>query len=165
MQHPVQMNGGFETVFLALQGLVVAFLLLHDWIPLGRLSNLGAIESEDSLRRRIFVTLLPAVPTAIGLYASAERFGRAYPNWLELLLWITYGTLVAGILRAWWIPYLLIPDPERAARYQVLFAGTHTFLPKRNGMAPDTLHTAFHVVCVSTLVALLVRDQMLHFMH
>ena len=101
MQHPVQMNGGFETVFLALQGLVVAFLLLHDWIPLGRLSNLGAIESEDSLRRRIFVTLLPAVPTAIGLYASAERFGRAYPNWLELLLWITYGTLVAGISRGY----------------------------------------------------------------
>jgi hypothetical protein len=152
----------FDITFLTLQGIVVAFLLFHDWIPMGRLSNIAAIHSEDSLPRRIFVTLLPAVPAAIGLLYSAKDFGRAYPDWLEMLLWITYGLFVFGLLRAWWIPYLVVPDPARAARYQVIFANTHTFLPKRNGMVPDTLHTLFHAVTVATVVALFLRDRMLH---
>jgi hypothetical protein len=152
----------FDITFLTLQAAVVAFLLLHDWIPLGRLSNIAAIHNEDSLARRIFVTLLPALPAAIGLFYSAKYFGHAYPDWLGMLLWITYGLFFFGLLRAWWIPYLLIPDPARAARYQIIFANTHTFLPKRNGMAPDTLHTLFHVVTLATVIALFIRDRMLH---
>jgi len=151
----------FETTFLALQTIVVVFLLFHDWIPLGRLSNVAAIRSQDSLQRRIFVTLLPGLPAAIGLFYSVRFFGRAYPDWLEMLLWITYGIFVFGMLRAWWIPYLVVPDPARAARYQIIFANTHTFLPKRNGMAPDTLHTVFHLVTVATVIALFMRDRML----
>jgi hypothetical protein len=152
----------FYITFLTLQAVVVSFLLLHDWIPLGRLSNVAAIHNEDSLARRIFVTLLPAVPTAIGLFYSGKFFGRAYPDGLEMLLWITYGVLVLGMLRAWWIPYLLIPDPARAARYQIIFANTHTFLPKRNGMAPDTLHTLFHLVTLTTVIFLFIRDRSIH---
>jgi hypothetical protein len=149
----------FEITFLTLQAVVVSFLLLHDWIPLGRLSNVAAIHNEDSLARRIFVTLLPAVPAAIGLFYSGKYFGRAYPDGLEMLLWITYGVLLLGMLRAWWIPYLLIPDPARAARYQIIFANTHTFLPRHNGMAPDTLHSLFHLVTVTTVICLFIRDR------
>jgi hypothetical protein len=158
LQQP-PISNAFEVSFLTLQALVVAFLLFHDWIPLGRLSNLAAIRSQDSLAHRIFVTLLPAVPAAIGLFFSARHFGRPYPDGLEMLLWITYGVLIAGMLRAWWIPYLVIPDAARAARYQIIFAGTHSFLPRRNGMSPDTLHTLFHLVTLATLVALFIRDR------
>jgi hypothetical protein len=158
LQQPAISNA-FDTTFLTLQTLVVAFLLFHDWIPLGRLSNVAAIRSQDSLARRIFVTLLPAVPAAIGLFLSARHFGQAYPDGLEMLLWITYGVFILGLLRAWWIPYLVVPDPARAARYQIIFAGTHSFLPRRNGMAPDTLHTLFHLVTVATLVALFIRGR------
>jgi hypothetical protein len=158
LQH-LPISSAFEATFITLQALVVAFLLFHDWIPLGRLSNLAAIRGQDTLPRRVFVTLLPAVPTAIGLFFSARHFGRSYPDWLEMLLWITYGVLVVGMLRAWWIPYLVVPDAERAARYQIIFAGTHSFLPRRNGMAPDTLHTLFHLVTLATLVALFMRDR------
>ncbi len=161
MLQQMPISNAFDTTFLILQSLVVAFLLLHDWIPLGRLSNVAAIRSQDSIARRIFVTLLPAVPTAIGLYLSAKHFGRAYPDGLEMLLWITYGVLILGMLRAWWIPYLVVPDAERAARYQIIFAGTHSFLPKRNGMAPDTLHTVFHLVTLATLISLFLRDRMI----
>jgi hypothetical protein len=150
-----------EFTFIALQAVVVAFLLLHDWVPLGRLNNLGAIRGEDTLLRSVFVTLLPAVPAAIGLFYSARYRGRPYPDWLEMLLWITYGIFLLGMLRAWWIPYLVYPDKERAARYQVIFAGTHSFLPKRNGMAPDTLHTLFHLVTVSTVFLLFLRDRIM----
>jgi hypothetical protein len=149
----------FEVIFLALQTLVVVFLLFHDWVNLGRLNNLAAIRSQDTLLHRLFVTLLPGVPAAIGLFFSARYFGQSYPPWLEMLLWITYGVFVLGILRAWWIPYLFVRDAERSARYQIIFANTHRFLPERNGMAPDTLHTLFHVATMATLVGLFVRDR------
>jgi hypothetical protein len=160
IQHP-PISIAFETTFLALQLFVVVFLLFHDWIPLGRLNNLSAIRHEDGLLRRVFVTLLPGLPAAIALYFCSKYFGQPYPHGLEMLLWITYCVLIVGILRAWWIPYLVLPDAERAARYQVIFAGTHSFLPKRNGMAPDTMHTVFHLVTVATLIALFLRDRMM----
>jgi ABC-type xylose transport system permease subunit len=147
----------FDLVFLTLQACVVAFLLLHDFVPLGRLNNLAAIRSQDSLTHQILVTLIPGIPTALGLYFSAQHIGRPYPHGLMMLLWINYGTLFIGMLQAWWIPYLLVPDPVRAARYQIIFRGTHTFLPQRNGLAPDTLHTLFHIVFVFTFLMLLVR--------
>jgi hypothetical protein len=150
--------GGSDTVLIALQGFVTAFLLLHDWIPLGRLNNLAAMRGEDSLGHRIWVTLLPAAPAAIGLYFSAERFGRPYPQWLWTLLWITYGLLLLGLLRAWWVPYLLATDKERAERYEVIFAGTHSFLPERNGITPNTLHVLFHAATVSVVGMLLLRS-------
>lgn len=150
-------SAAFDTIFLALQAFAVLFLLFHDWVPLGRLNNLGAVQSEDPLGRRVFVTLLPGVPAALGLYWSATHFGRAYPDGLAWLLWITYGLLLAGILQAWWVPYLLIPDPRRAARYRNLFRGTHTFLPVRNGIAPDTLHCSLHGVVLAIVVMLLLR--------
>ncbi len=159
IQH-LQISSIFETSFLALQACVVVFLLFHDWVPLGPLNNLAAIRGQDSLLHRVFVTLLPGVPAAIGLFFGARHFGQSYPDWLEMLLWITYGVLVLGMLRAWWIPYLVVPDAERAARYQIIFAGTHAFLPRRNGMVPDTLHTVFHLVTLATLVALFIRDRL-----
>lgn len=154
---PHLVNPLFDGVFLALQAFVVAFLLLHDWIPLGRLNNLGAIQSEDSLGRRIFVTLLPGVPATLGLYWSALNFGRAYPSGVAWFLWITYGLFLLGMLQAWWIPYLLVPNPERAARYRILFRNTHTFLPVRNGIAPDTLHCSLHFTLVAIVIMLLLR--------
>jgi hypothetical protein len=150
-------SSGLDIAFLALQGLVVLFLLLHDWVPLGRLNNLAAMRGEDSLAKRIFVTLIPVVPTAVCLFFSAKHVGGAYPHWLEMTLWITYGVLLLGLLRAWWVPYLFGTDPERASRYRIIFAGTHSFLPPRNGMVPDTLHTAFHVFVLTTLVLLTLR--------
>jgi hypothetical protein len=146
-----------DCVFLVLQSFVVLFLLLHDWIPLGRLNNLGAIRSQDSVGRQLFVTLLPGVPAAVCLIGSVRAFGQAYPGWLTMTFWITYVLFLAGMLQAWWIPYLLVPNPERAARYQVIFADTHAFLPRRNGIVPDTLHTVFHGVCMATFLVFLAR--------
>jgi hypothetical protein len=151
------MNGKLDVALVALQAFDLLFLLLHDWVPMGRLNNLTAIRREDSMARSLFVTLLPAVPCAIGLYCCARFLGRPYPSWLATLLWATYGTLLVGVLRAWWIPYLLVPEPERAARYRTIFAGTYRFLPQRNGMAPDTLHVSFHVALVATAVLLILR--------
>jgi len=37
-----------------------------------------------------------------------------------------------------------------------MYAGTHSFLPKHNGISPDTLHVLFDVVTVAILIDLVV---------
>ena len=78
-----------------------------------------------------------------------------YPGWVRAWLWISYGLLFAGELRAWWAPYLLRAEPDRATRYARMFCGTHAFLPPRNGVTPNTLHCALHAATAATLLDLL----------
>ena len=140
--------------FLALQSFHVLFLALHDWIPLGRLNDVKGVRAANSDSTLLAATLISLAPFAVGLAASASYSGRAYPNWLYWWLWISYGFLFCGELQAWWIPYLFFPQPERAARYQVMFGATHAFLPELNGIRLNTLHVILHAATVSLLIFL-----------
>ncbi|HZV77670.1 MAG TPA: hypothetical protein VFF63_07940 [Candidatus Babeliales bacterium] len=143
-----------QPLLLALQAFQVAFLWTHDWIPLGPLNDVAAVRKQDPLRIRILVTLMQSVPFTVGLVFSARYFREAYPSWLIYYLWISYGLLFIGELQAWWIPYLLKPDPARAARYTAMYGRTHAFLPQRNGLVPNTAHVLLHVATLATLVVL-----------
>lgn len=142
--------------FIACQIFVVLFIAFHDWIPLGKLNNLAGIRAVDTLGKRVIVTVLSTLPFAICLAGSIYYASTTFPGWLNWFLWLTYGYGLYGLLRAWYIPYLLIADPARAARYQQRYSQTHAFLPTRNGIRPDTLHVGFHAVYL-VLVALLVK--------
>ena len=146
-----------EITFLALQVFQVLFLWLHDWIPLGGLNDVAAVRSQDTTLRLVLVTFMQSVPFTIGLLSSVLYLGRPYPHWLYMWLWISYGLIFVGQLRAWWVPYLLHAEPERAARYQIMFGKTHRFLPTRNGLVPNTAHVMLHVATAATLVVLLVN--------
>jgi hypothetical protein len=61
---------------------------------------------------------------------------------------------VRPALRAWWIPYVLIDEPKRAARYQIMFGRTYSFLPERHGIRPNAPHVALHAVVAAVLVLL-----------
>jgi hypothetical protein len=137
-----------------LQCFHVMFLALHDWVPLGKLNDVKAVRAANPGRKLLAATLISLTPFAIGLAASAIYFGRVYPAWLFWWLWISYGILFVGELTAWWIPYLFHPEPERAARYQVMFGATHAFLPERNGIRPNTLHVILHILTLATLAVL-----------
>jgi hypothetical protein len=146
------MNDGLVRTVLGLQVFIVAFLLLHDWIPLGRLNNVAALRGEDSLQKRLLTTVLSALPFALGLWFTVSHGnGPTVPGWVKQYLWWSYALLFLGQLRAWWIPYLGKADPVRAARYQVLFANTLTFLPEKNGISPNVLHVILHVATVVLL--------------
>ena len=147
-----------EMVLLGLQAFQVAFLWVHDWIPLGRLNDVAAVRSQDTLRRLVIVTLIQSMPWSIGLFFSARYFGETYPGWLDEWLWITYGLLFIGQMRAWWVPYLFVRDAKRAARYEIMFGKTHSFLPKRNGMVPNTAHVLLHLATAATLIVLSLRE-------
>jgi hypothetical protein len=146
-----------EITFLGLQVFQVLFLWLHDWIPLGRLNNIDAVRSQDTTLRLVVVTVIQSVPFTIGLLFSVLHLGRPYPHWLYLWLWVSYSLIFVGQLRAWWIPYLLHAEPERAARYQIMFGKTHRFLPTRNGLVPNTAHIMLHIATAATLFVLLVN--------
>lgn len=143
-----------QIALIVLQGFQVLFLWLHDWVPLGPLNDVKAVRSQDTVFRLVVVTLIQSVPFTIGLLFSLLCFGRMYPHWLYLWLWISYSILFAGQIRAWWIPYLFRAEPQRAARYQIMFGNTHRFLPTRNGLAPNTAHIMLHMATAATLVAL-----------
>jgi hypothetical protein len=98
--------------------------------------------------------LIQSVPYTIGLVSSVVGLSSRFPGWLWYWLWISYGLLFLGELRAWWLPYLVRPEPERAARYRVMFGATHAFLPERNGIRPNTLHVALHACTAATLIVL-----------
>jgi hypothetical protein len=69
-----------EAVLLALQAFQVAFLWLHDWIPLGRFNDVAAVRGEDSVQRLVIVTMVQSVPWSIGLFFSAWYFRQPYPD-------------------------------------------------------------------------------------
>ena len=146
---------GLMTVLTGLQAVQVAILWTHDLVPLGRLNDPDAVRRADSLGRLVRVTLIQSVPYTVGLVGSVTAWGRSWPGWLPAWLWISYGLLFAGELRAWWWPYLVRPEPERAVRYRVLFGRTHAFLPVRNGITPNTLHVVLHACTALTLVCML----------
>jgi hypothetical protein len=141
---------------LALQCFHMLFLALHDWIPLGTLNDVKAVRAANPGSRLLVATLISLTPFAIGLVASAMYFGRTYPHWLFWWLWISYGLLFCGELKAWWIPYLFGTEPERAARYKIMFGATHAFLPERNGIRLNTLHVILHVATLALLLVLAV---------
>jgi hypothetical protein len=69
----------------------------------------------------------------------------------------SYLFLSIGELEAWWVPYLFRPMPERAARYQAMFGGTHAFLPVHNGIRPNTLHVILHSATLTILFVIAAR--------
>jgi hypothetical protein len=99
-------------------------------------------------------TLIAGGLFAFGLGTSIRYYGSMYPFWLQRWLFVSYGLLFLGELRAWWIPYLVHAEPQRTARYQAMFGRTHSFLPVRNGIVPNTLHIILHAATFATLLLL-----------
>ena len=148
------MGRASQSALIALQAFQLAFLLGHDWIPLGRFNDIEAVRRENTLWQLLIGTTVTSIPVAIGLGLSIHYFGYSYPTGLKIWLWLTYGILFAGELEAWWIPYVFRPDAKRAARYKAMFGHTHFFLPERNGIVPNTLHVALHTTTLATLLVL-----------
>ena len=141
---------------IALQVLVVAFVALHNWIPLGALNDLPAVRAQFPTGKLLLTTLGNLTPAAIGLGASIFYFRHGFPDWLIWYLWIFYLLACCGSLWAWWIPYFFGAGKKRIAREQALYRNTHSFLPERHGLRPNTLHLIFDVVTVAILITLAV---------
>lgn len=69
-----------EIALALLQAFQVLFLWTHDWIPLGRPNDVGAVRRADPTLRLVLVTLVQSLPFFIGLLFSLLDFGRPYPH-------------------------------------------------------------------------------------
>jgi len=143
-------------MLIALQTFVVAFVALHDWAPLPPLNDIASVQAADSRVRLVTVTVLSTLPFAFGLGETILHAGGPFPEWLGWYLLVGYGVAVYGMIRAWWGPYLFYEEPARAARYEKMFARTHSFLPMRHGIRPNTLHVILHLAIIAIVVDLIV---------
>ena len=145
-----------RTALLALQAFHVLFLALHDWVPLGRFSNLRAVREANPGGKVLMASVISTIPYAFALAASLYYWNKKFPGWLHIYLWVSYTFLFVGELEAWWFPYFFGWKAERAARYKTMFGGTYSFLPERHGIVPNTLHVILHVSTVALLTVLAV---------
>ncbi len=84
---------------LALQTFHVVLLALHDWIPLGRLNDVRAVGAANPGASLLVTTILSTAPYAAGLAMSLAHLHSAYPLWVRICLWVSYGLLFCGELR------------------------------------------------------------------
>jgi len=141
-------------LLIGLQAFHVAFLWLHDWLPVRPLNDVRALRATESSRRLALVTLIQSLPFTFGLLISLMGWSRGFAPWTWWWLWISYSLLFVGELRAWWLPYLVWYEPARAARYKALFGSTHAFLPERHGIRPNSLHVVLHAATAATLIVM-----------
>jgi hypothetical protein len=142
------------TASLVLQAFHVLFLALHDWVPLGRFSNVRAVRQANQGGKLLLASVISTTPYAFALAASLFYRDKRFPGWLIIYLWISYIFLFVGELEAWWLPYFFGWKPERSEQYQTMIKGTYSFLPQRHGIAPNTLHVILHLSTVALLAVL-----------
>ena len=142
-------------ILIPLQCFVVTFVGLHNWIPLGSLNDLQAVRREFPGSKLFFTTMSNFIPAAFGLACSIYFHGH-FPQWLIWYLWIFYLLACCGSAYAWWIPYVFGAGTARLTREQQLYGKTHSFLPMRHGVRPNTLHVIFDVATVAVLATLAV---------
>jgi len=142
------------SALLVLQIFHVLFLALHDWVPLGNLNDTKAVRAANPGEKVLVGMLISTIPFAFALAASLFYADKRFPGWLYIFLWVSYTFVFVGELEAWWIPYIFGAKPERVSRYQAMFGGTHSFLPARHGILPNTLHVILHSATVALLAVL-----------
>ena len=139
-------------LFVALQIFPLLFVLLHDWLPLGHWNDVAAFHKSTTLPEKILSLLIPSAPVAFGLTFTLLHTATPHRVSFRLILAAVYGSLFLGELEAWWIPYAFGASAERVARYRALFSATHSFLPARHGITPNSLHVALHASTLATLI-------------
>lgn len=136
-----------EKILLLGYGLIFIFMVVQDWVPLGTLNNVQAISLNRSKSELVTVTIIGVVQILILIALILVFVGKRQPLWVKFWLIIHPTFIFAGALLDWWIPYLFgYGAEEKSTRYIEMFGNTHSFLPLRNGIVPNTLHILFHTI-------------------
>ncbi|WP_062052187.1 hypothetical protein [Bacillus sp. JCM 19034] len=142
-----------EKVLLAGFSLILLFMIMQDWIPLGSLNDVQAIAEDRSFNEILIVTLVGVLQILLLMGLLLVFIGKGYPIWVKFWLIIHQICIFAGALLDWWIPYFFGYGAEqRTERYSQMFGDTHSFLPELNGIIPNTFHTLFHIILLFCIV-------------
>lgn len=141
-----------ESLFIFGLGLLLIFMLIHDWVPLGSLNNVQAIQLAHTKSELVQMTTIQTLSILIVIIIAVIYIGKRYPIWAKLWLIIHLGCIMVGAIFAWWIPYFFGSSEERVGRYNFMFGDTHSFLPAMNGIVPNTIHVLFHLTLLLTWI-------------
>lgn len=139
-----------EKYFLRGLFLILVFMLIHDWVPLGSLNDIEAVKVENTADELIKKTVINAGSILIVIIITLLFVGKRYPRWARAWLIIHLLAIMIGAAMAWWVPYFYGASDELITQYQVMFGNTHMFLPERNGITPNTIHVVFHSILLLT---------------
>ncbi|WP_047986038.1 hypothetical protein [Ornithinibacillus californiensis] len=142
-----------EKILLLGYGMILIFMLVQDWVPLGKLNDIEAIKQENTTGELVVVTLIGVVQVVLFIFLILLFVGKKYPIFIKLWLVIHPSCILAGAIIDWWLPYLTGFGAEnRIERYHTMFGETHAFLPIMNGIVPNTLHTLFHMTLLFCII-------------
>ena len=141
-----------EKYFLRGLFLILVFMLVHDWVPLGSLNDIEAVKAVNTEDELIRTTVINAGSILIVIIITLLFVGKRYPKWARAWLIIHLLSILVMAMMAWWIPYFYGASDVLITRYGVLFGNTHVFLPERNGITPNTIHVIFHSILLMTLL-------------
>lgn len=155
MNREVRLSEKFLLLGLSL---VFLFMLFHDWIPLGPFNDVDAVSAETPIGRLVITTLINTGQILVIGVILLVYMGKKYPIWARLWLIIHQSCIFIGVMLSWWIPYFFgIGAADKVERYSKMFGNTHSFLPVRNGIVPNTIHTMFHLtllLCIALTIYL-----------
>ncbi|WP_010098693.1 hypothetical protein [Ornithinibacillus scapharcae] len=141
-----------EKILLLGYGLILIFMIVQDWVPLGILNDVEAIQQDRKTSELMVVTLIGVLQVCLFIFLIMLFMGKNYPFLIKMWLVIHPAFILGGALMSWWLPYLFgIGAEEKIERYTLMFGNTHAFLPVMNGIVPNTLHTIFHftlLICI-----------------
>ncbi|GGA74935.1 hypothetical protein [Ornithinibacillus halotolerans] len=132
---------------------ILLFMIVQDWVPLGTLNDITAIQQEKTKSELINVTLIGVIQITLLISIILLFIGKKYPLFIKLWLIIHPSCIFIGILMSWYIPYLTgIGAAEKVESYTAMFGNTHAFLPVMNGIVPNTLHVLFHIILLLCII-------------
>ncbi|GIM46656.1 hypothetical protein DNHGIG_22050 [Collibacillus ludicampi] len=82
-----------ELAFIILQIIIVLFLMIHDWVPMGTLNDVKGVLSQNTVKQNLIITLINTIPFAVGLIISLVYAGKPYPLFVKMYLVLAYGTV------------------------------------------------------------------------
>lgn len=144
------------TFFIALQLILLFYMLFHDWIPLAPFNDIPTLKKTDSNARRLLGSAINGVMVLIPLIITWIYFSEPrIPLAASIIVVLFYAVITFGTIISWWIPYYYGSSKSQKERFSK-FKNTHHFLPPRGDhVVPNTLHVVLHVlVWVSLLLAL-----------
>ncbi|OGT39810.1 MAG: hypothetical protein A3E81_01410 [Gammaproteobacteria bacterium RIFCSPHIGHO2_12_FULL_36_30] len=139
--------------FIVLQFILLAFMLLHDWISVPSLNDLEALKKYESNARRILGSIINGAWVFIPLVLTLIYYhDLQFPLSARLTIFCFYFFLSVGVILSWWTPYFFTSS-EKHKREFLKFYNTYHFLPARgDNVIPNTLHVILHLQVWTCLI-------------
>lgn len=146
--------------FVALQIVLLLFMVLHDWISVPPLNDIAALKSKDSTLYRLMGSVINGTLVLIPLLLTLFYYSKpTAPFYIGMTVMTFYLMLTIGTILSWWVPYLF-GSSEKLKKQFNKFKNTHHFLPHiKDHIVPNTLHVILHLqvwICLGLSIYFLI---------